>query len=134
MKKKILLIITGLIICTAFNKSKIADPSRTIKTVCTDYRDAYVGYYFCHSFSTTGGSENPYRIKDTLTINVAKNVLDSIIQITVGPNTLKYKLTSGVLRAYPDGHRGGKFFATDSISVNISYGHVSASYFIGKKL
>lgn len=136
MKKHVLLIVTGFIICTAFHKPKDTICNRTAGNSCTDYRDAYTGSYFCHSSSTmVNPEEGPKKTNSTLTINVSKDALDSILQITIGTNTHKFKLKSEKLYAYPDGeHRNGKFFATDSISMYMSYGRASSSVYIGKKI
>lgn len=123
MKKVVILILTCFIICTAFNNSML-----------NDYRYSYVGCYFCSRSSTSfnlGGP--PIHSKDTVTICVSKDIPDSIMQIVVRGNTYKFKLKNGTLYASPaSGRQRGKFFASDSISLYISYGHSSSS-FIGKK-
>ena len=124
MKKILLFVLTGFIICTAFNKP-----------LCIDYRDAYVGKYFCKRSTTSFSFDGaPTVFRDTITIGAAKDALDSIMQITARAKTYQFKLKSGILYGYPDGaHQGGNFFATDGIRFNISLGHASSADYFGKK-
>jgi hypothetical protein len=135
MKRNIFFIIIAFLICTAFNKSN-KYMKYTNNSLCTDYRDAYVGSYVCKSSTTIVSIDKaPYIKKGTITVLVAKDALDSIIQITIGSNNHRFKLKSSVLYAYPvGGHSGGNFFASDSISLNISLGHAAASRLKGKKI
>ena len=69
-----------------------------------------------------------------ITIGVAKNAIDSILDITVNKSTLQVKLKNSIMCAYPTGeHRGGKFFATDSISFTSSAGLRNVCSYRGKK-
>jgi hypothetical protein len=128
MKKIIAISIIGFLICTAFNWQR---------GLTIDYRDAYTGTYFCKSKVSTadiihGGS--PAVDYDTLSVKVTKDVIDSVLQIKTWRNVYKMKLKSGTMYAYPEGgHRGGSFYAADSIRLVISVGHSSAHSFVGKK-
>lgn len=127
MKKIITLSIVGFVICTAFNYSVV---------LLTDYRDAYTGNYFCtRSCERMKTSPNDLNTTttDTLTIAVAKDALDSIMNITIGQSTLQVKLKNNTLHPYTAGSRfGGKFFATDSISF-MSSGLGNLCSYRGKK-
>lgn len=118
MKNKLFYIIVGFIICTAF----IIPTTHPVTSLCTDYRDAYVGAYFCHSYSLqVRFNESPKAVNDTISIQVSKDAVDSILQFGIGINTFKFKLKNGVLYNYPDenAHLNGKFYATDSVLINI---------------
>ena len=123
----VLFIITTFIICTAFNKTKIVHPG--------DYRDSYTGAYFCRRSSTTINLGAPAKVKkDTITVYVTKDVIDSVLQISMSNSVNKFILRNGILTEYPnEGHSGGKFFASDSIRLNILFGHGYQSRLVGKK-
>ena len=130
MKKIRALGILGFIICTGFKKPI---------TLVTDYRDTYVGTYNCKCYTKQLSSvttQLTYRFDTTTTsISVAKDALDSVLQITVNGQVLKAKLVSKHLYAYPTPipQYGGGFYATDSIGFyNIPNLHAS-SRFLGKK-
>jgi hypothetical protein len=122
MKKNIIFMVAGFFICTAFT------------VLLTDYRDVYIGHYFCNRKITTFSLGGPIYTNDTLTINVIKDVTDSIIQITTKKeNTYKFKLKNNILYAYPHGgSSSGKFLANDSIYIYIASGRGSVIY-KGKK-
>ncbi|MHB8261852.1 MAG: hypothetical protein ACYDCN_13445 [Bacteroidia bacterium] len=127
MKSKIItLSILGFIICTAFNK------------ISNDYRDSYIGTYFCHSSYTVlvntgqGGTQQTHT--DTLSISVAKAAKDSVLAIKIGTNTHLFKLKNNILYAHPKGeHRIGRFIDADSILVSIEGGHFASFIYTGKK-
>jgi hypothetical protein len=107
------------------------------KMPITDYRDIYVGSYFCNRICTALSSDHTsiMNITDTATISVSKDPLDSILQIKLGSNYYAVKLKSGIMTAYPsEGHRSGKFYASDSISFNLTTGLApSTCIYTGKK-
>ena len=106
----------SFVISTAFNKPVIR-PS--------DYRDAYVGTYFCSSVCQGVNSEHTglTTATDTITISVAKDPMDSILQITIDSAIFQVKLTSTTMTAYPLGqHWAGLFYSTDSIGFAKSVG------------
>lgn len=86
----------------------------------TDYRDAYIGSYFCicicQGIDTDLSKLTSHT--DTTTLYITKNPLDSILNIYIGQNTYQVKLKDGTIHAYPPGrHWGGKLSAN-----NISFG------------
>jgi hypothetical protein len=113
--KKFILTSMVLIICVSFKKQT---------TSITDYRNAYVGNYFCNQFSNGGlvsnsaqtGISNP---SDTVSIIITKDILDSVLLINLGrQQIIKAKLLGKTLQAYPsNGHYGGNFYSTDSIKL-----------------
>jgi len=114
MKKISLVLITGSIICTAFNKPKSLPPN---------YRDAYVGLYFCKSTCQVINVQHNglMNATDTITIRVAKDATDSVLDIIIKHHIYKVKLLNGILYSYPEYERyGGKFFSSDSISFTSS--------------
>ena len=125
MKKTIVSILAVFTLCTAFN------------TATTDYRDAYCGTYFCKSTTSTinlehGGTSTIN--KDTTSIQVIKDVIDSVLLVKIARSTHKFKLINNILSAYPaGGHFGGRFIATDSIFINIAIGHAGTTVYKGKK-
>ena len=128
MKKITSLSIIGFVICTAFIK-----PTK----LAADYRDAYIGTYFCKgkttimSFSANTAS---HTINDTLTIMVSKDMIDSVLVFKIGRIINKFKLSNNILQAYPEGgHNWGKFISTDSVSINLAMGHVGTASYTGKK-
>ena len=126
MKKIILFIAASFIICTAFMSS-------AFRVLVTDYRDAYIGNYFCNRSCQRIRTE-PATISDTITISVAKDPLDSILKITAGQNIFRAKLKNNSLLPYPaSAPLGGKFFATDSLTFHSSAGLGHVCIFIGKK-
>lgn len=127
MKKINFFIIIASVICSSFNKVKISCPA--------DYRDSYIGGYFCHKATTViSTSDGPYLKKDTLSIYISRDPIDSVLQVSVGSNIHKFKLRTGILIQYPtEGYSSGKFFATDSIRLYLTLGHGYQSRLIGKK-
>ncbi len=124
-------------LCTAFKNEKTFDPSTTKKQInlVIDYREVYVGNYFCHR-STTGFKSGDLATitNDTLTISLTKTDIDSILQVHTGGRNYQFKLKNSLLYAYPEGGRhGGKFFANDSIVLMIPIGRASSSNYLGKK-
>jgi|GEM_PF-2260587 len=125
MKNIIFLICIGFVICTAF----IIPP--------TDYRDTYVGTYFCsskcQSLNSNYSSINYYN--DTITISVTKNIADSILNISIHGIAHPVKLKNGKMYSYQPGTQNqGKFFSTDSIAFSISANHVpNGCSYKGKK-
>jgi hypothetical protein len=108
--KKYVLLLSSLALCGA---------SQRVTKPLTDYRDSYVGNYFCNRSCQSLNSDHSGIVmnSDTLTIGVAKSYIDSVLDITVAAGVFPVKLKSGTLYPYPLGaHRGGKFFSTDSIS------------------
>jgi hypothetical protein len=130
MKKNILIGIV-IIICLSFKKQT---------TSITDYRNAYLGTYFCNRFSASGLVSNSAQTgnsnsSDTVSIIITKDVLDSVLLINLGrQQIIKTKLISKTLQAYPVyGHYGGKFFANDSIDFYFAASRASSSNYKGKK-
>ncbi len=106
--KKISLLILSSIICTAFTKV----------VLLTDYRDAYVGNYSCNSVCQGLNSDLTaitYKT-NTITLNLSKDPLDSIMKVSIGKEIYKVKLVSSKLCSYPSGKTwAGSFYAGDSI-------------------
>jgi hypothetical protein len=137
MKKLICVSVLSLAICPAFKNAKpVGDPSekKDLKSR-SDYRDTYLGNYFCRRATTVFSANDIATIsKDTLTISVTKADLDSILTINFSGKVYQFKLKRGLLYAYPEGGRhGGKLFASDSIWLVIPVGHASSSNYLGKK-
>jgi hypothetical protein len=132
MNKNIFFIIAGIFICSAFNKPK----NRIYIKNCIDYRDIYIGNYYCQSHSIVARvSEFPKVEKDTKTICVLKDQQDSVLIINIGSQNLKFKLKNSLLIAYPEGGRyGGRFYSVDSIGLNIVLGRLSSLRLKGKKI
>lgn len=110
MKKIIPLLISGIIICTAFSKQT---------KYLSDYRDAYIGKYFCKCYcrSTIASQNNNNTPIDTLTVNIYKDIMDSTLQINIKNNNIKVRLSNNkILPNDPSVHFSGKFFASDSIA------------------
>jgi hypothetical protein len=125
MKKLMVLSIAGFIVLTAFNTPAPAD-----------YRDAYTGTYFCKQKSNTSSNGNRESVitVDTISIVITKDVLDSVLQINLGHQTIKVKLINKTLQAFPIyGHYGGSFFAADSIDFYFAPGRISSYHYTGKK-
>jgi hypothetical protein len=121
MRKKIIGVIICLMVLTAFIKPK---------QIANDYRDGYIGNYFCRSTVTAVGKGAMY---DTVTIGISKDVLDSVVQIKFGRNTKKFKIKNNLLNPSSIGeHHNGIFFATDSIRLYMYGGHAMVTY-VGKK-
>lgn len=130
MKKLICISILSLVIFTAFKKADFIGHSieQPELNLLIDYRDAYVGIYFCYR-STIGFSatEVPSVKKDNTTISITKAAPDSILQINANGKIYQFKLKRGKLFSYPQGGRqSGIFFAADSISLIIPVGHASS--------
>lgn len=136
MKKIFFFTTVSFIICSAFNKAANSNSGYPNKNLCADYRDAYVGSYFCNSTSPKIRLyEAPIIIRDTVSVNVTKDRTDSILQFTIGSNILKFKLKNGILSSYPeeDNHKNGNFFASDSLRLYISLGRTISINLKGKK-
>jgi len=128
MKKNMFLLAIGFVTCTAFWAPLVLP---------TDYRDAYVGNYICKSnCQTLNADQKGISVNtDTITINVSKNNLDSILNVKAGKGTWQVKLKSNIMYSYPEGNRwGGVFVAKDSISFAVSAHHTPNSCnYQGKK-
>lgn len=121
MKKKIIGVISCLMVLTAFIKPK---------EITNDYRNGYIGNYFCRSTIIAVGKGAMY---DTLTIAISKDALDSVVQIKFGRNIQKFKVKNNLLNPSSIGeHHHGNFFAADSISLHVYGGHAMVTY-LGKK-
>jgi hypothetical protein len=101
----------------------------------TDYRDTYVGNYFCRSRTTVYiFNESVATSYDTVTVHITKGIQDSVMNISINNNSYKFKLISGNLYSYDlIDLGGGKFFSTDSFKAIISIGRASSIIYIGKK-
>ena len=133
MKKIIMYIIIGFIICAAFmpavTRSVQGQAGNKPSFKLTDYRDVYMGNYFCNCScrATVSDKSGQGNFTDTATISVVKDALDSILQVNIALNTYKMKLTNSKMRPCQAGtHFSGNFFASDSISfvMYIGLGHV----------
>lgn len=128
MKKIIPLVLISFIICTSFNKRMI---------LVIDYRDAYVGSYFCKSYCQTLNEDHSVINTNisTQTIIVTKDPLDSILKINIGSTSYKVKLNNDLMSAFPSrAHFGGRFYQTDSIGFVISVSNIpNACRYSGKK-
>ena|SRR5579872_3012569 len=122
--------ITGILIsilCMAFtNKQKII----------TDYRSAYTGVYFCsrtcyRSYYSKTQDNTP--TKDTVSIYVSKDAVDSVLQLKMNGQVLKLKLNGRFLGALQNGRYGGKFFAADSLDFRYAVSRASSCTYVGKK-
>ena len=103
-------------ICSSFS---------SVHKVNTDYRDPYVGNYYCKANCIVPNTEHSALTTVTahLTINVAEDAIDSVLDITLNVNTYKVKLKSGILYAYPSGSPWrGQFYSTDSLSFSVTPG------------
>ena len=113
--------------CTAFNKPM---------NLPNDYRDGYLGNYFCRrSWEEINSEKNGQNLKtDTLTIFVTKDVSDSILQIKIARNIYKVKLINNEIRpSQANVHFVGNFIANDSISIVVNEGLSRVSFYRGKK-
>jgi hypothetical protein len=114
MKKIIALTMLAFIICTAFNR-----PNKLF----SDYRDAYIGNYLCNCNCEglrNRSNENSV-ISDIITVGIKRDNADSVMQITIGQNTIQAKLRNNIIQSYPSGGLvQGKFFSKDSITFVIS--------------
>lgn len=139
MKKIIFAASVSLFICAAFTapifNSNTEKPRDNFSGLITDPRDAYVGAYFCQRSTTSFRLDRlPDVVNDTLTMNVSKDAVDSVLLIANGNNSNKFKLKNGILNPYPEGERrSGKFFASDSIRLIVGLGRASSASYIGKK-
>jgi hypothetical protein len=135
MKKSILYIIIGFSIFVSFRNPE-SIKNEFSKTPLSDYRDAYVGTYFCHSKSPQIRFDKPpVIIRDTISIIVTKDAIDSVLKFSIGINILKFKLKTGLLSSFPDEdrHKNGKFYSSDSLRLYISTGRANYISLIGKK-
>lgn len=122
MKK---IILFSSILCLAFSSGKL-----------TDYRDAYVGYYFSHTYATMlSSTTRTYETTvDTFTIHVTKDVNDSVMQLALKGYTLKAKLVGRELSSYPDTTKyGGTFYGFDSLRFYVGKGHSHVVGYLAKK-
>ena len=124
MKKLVVFISSVFIFCTAF-----FEPA----ALMTDYRDAFIGTYLCNSSCKSLNAEQDSIIilSDTVTIYVAKDVLDSILQITIHSQKYLVKLMNSKMYPTPEGGRwSGIFFGADSLgfSVSVTHGPFSCLY------
>jgi hypothetical protein len=127
MKKNLTFSILVFIIFTAFNKPKI---------LVADYRDPYSGNYFCRSscYNKSGDTKQIVNTNDTSTIEISKDIADSVLQIRIGTNILKVKLHGKNLKAFQSGsHYGGVFFADDSLNFIYDAGRTASCKYKGKK-
>ena len=92
----------------------------------TDYRDVYVGNYFCTENCQTVNSDKTGTVSNTtmLTISVSKDPADSVINVNIRNVLYKAKIENGKLFAYPKGHWSGKLFSSDSLRFVISTSHI----------
>ena len=127
MKKIILISLIGLIICTAFVCPQVS---------ISDYRNAYVGKYACHSSTRQfkGGNTAHAVFTDTISITITKDVADSILLVNIRQQTLKVKLINKSMQASVSGsHYGGKFYATDSLFFSFQPSMAVSYKYYGKK-
>jgi hypothetical protein len=107
------------------------------KTLPSDYRDSYVGNYFCKKDCQVVNSNRSGLeiVSDTVTVHVTKDVADSTLNLAFGQLNVKVKLKGMMLLAYPfGGHFSGRFFMGDSIKFGFSIGKVSnVCSLVGKK-
>ncbi len=125
MKTHLLFLAIGFFICTAF-----IPPTE-------DYRDAYVGTYFCRSKCqslTSDYTEINYH-NDTVTISITKNTRDSILNITIQGRAYEVKVNNAIMNVDAQVNRyKGKFFSQDSISFSTSSGRIpNGCSYRGKK-
>ncbi len=95
------------------------------KALLTDYRDIFIGSYFCtKQCQTLNANLNIAFFEDTLSINITKDNLDSVLNINIKQNNYKVKLLNGILIPYRPGDLiHGYFYSLDSISFAISLSH-----------
>lgn len=83
-----------------------------------DYRDKYVGRYFCNSnCQSLNQDQNGVKYnKDTATLQIVKDKSDSILIIRLHNNTHRVKVKGNYLIPEPISDRWrGRFFSMDSI-------------------
>lgn len=109
-----------------------------IKPVLPDYRDQFLGTYFCKKISSSLSNDAKGSVSktDTLSIKISKDVVDSVLVINLKEGRLKFKLVGKSIRSEPlTGMQiGGKFFAGDSLDLYFSPNHAFAYRYIGKKI
>ncbi len=136
MKKIIILSILGFIVCSAFTTGILQD-KKTPALILTDYRDAYTGVYFCNVTCNrlSGDVQERDITSDTISINITKDAVDSILKINFSKQIVKIKLLSKAFEPYPKGgYYGGRFFAQDSINFSFSQGRSTSCNYAGKKV
>jgi hypothetical protein len=136
MKKYILLSLLVFIICSSFKTPACFENSIIKEIIAPDYRDAYTGIYFCNTVCTriSRSVQGTDVSSDTASIRITKDVMDSVMRVSLGNYVLKIKLISGTMQAYPKGgYYKGCFFASDSIVFNYSSGRATSYKCIGKK-
>ena len=125
MKKVSILSIAVFALCTAFNP------------ITTDYRDSYIGTYTCNSVcyqKSTVSGQPPQQSNDILSVQITKDVVDSVLQLKINERVIKVKLQNKHMYAFENGtHGGGDFFASDSINFSISMGRANSCKYVGKK-
>jgi hypothetical protein len=120
-----------LLICTGFTEDKSFFHEERNNVLVTDYRDPFVGFYFC-TVSITGRQSQV--LTDTLTLHITKDIADSILKITIGNITLKTKLVSSNLNAFPYGGKyKGSFYSSDSLRFIYSPTRSTLHSYKGKK-
>ncbi len=122
MKKNLLIAFFSFIFFTTFKTNYFF----------TDYRDNFVGDYFCNSKCKVFDNDTIRR--DTLSISISKDLIDSILKINIGSSLYLVKLNDTILHSYPlGGHQGGYFFSLDSVSFSINIGVGKYCIYRGKK-
>ncbi len=129
MKTRILILIgfVGIVTCQVFSQSSDKN---------TDYRDAYVGSYFCTYFNQgvdTDQNKLAYH-NDTITLYITKDPLDSILIIDIDQNIYQVKLKDEIIRAYPPGKHWGGSLSNNSISFGLSASMTNMCKYKGKKV
>jgi len=105
------------------------------KVETTDYREPYIGSYFCTSIcqGVDSGTNQLTSDTDTTTLFVTKNSLDSILNIELSPNLYQVKLKDGNLYAYPPGGHWGGRISGNTINFSLSVSMTSMCKYKGKK-
>ena len=128
----------ALIICAGFTYTDYSKSKNKIKAILiTDYRDTYVGTYFCNRGTKvmTGIAERTYRT-DTISLYISKDATDSILQVKISNQIIKVKLVVKNMTFYSSSNGiggGGNFFSTDSLNFNYAVGRTTFSFCKGKK-
>lgn len=101
----------------------------------TDYRDAYIGSYFCTCICQGVDTDISKLTShtDTTTLYITKNQLDSILNIEIGHNLYQVKLKNGIIYAYPFGRHWGGRLSANNISFGLSESMTTMCKYKGKK-